>query len=308
MTTTDRPIRARRRLRLAAVTIATLVAALSACGDSEATGTASASTTATTVVPRPTASFDGSVRIDHGQMHIRCVGHGPTTVLLIAGWGDAGDNWTTIEPAISERARVCSYARFGTGTSDPPSVTQTFATQAADLRALLERAGEPGPYVVVGHSFGGAQAVTFAHEYAAQVSGLLLLDTSPVTWPSDVCAVGDDGGEGAANLQSLCRVMRDPTRDPERLDVVTAFDEVATIASLGDTPMTVMTNARWSLPGLAAAELTRLRAAWNDGAERWAALSSASETVPVEDTSHYIQLDHPDLVVDELLALLPTQS
>ena len=106
------------------------------------------------------------------------------------GGDDGGEKWGAIEPAISERARVCSYASFGTGTSDAPSSTQTFDTQAADLHALLGEAGEPGPYVVLGHSFGGAEAVTFASKYADEVSGLMLLDASPTTWPATVCSVG----------------------------------------------------------------------------------------------------------------------
>ncbi|MBA2282008.1 MAG: alpha/beta fold hydrolase [Acidimicrobiia bacterium] len=142
-------------------------------------------------------------------------------MLLIARWGDGGDNWGSIEPAISERARVCSYARFGTGTSDAPSSTQNFDTQAADLHALLDHDGEPGPYVVLGHSFGGAEAVTFAARYPDEVTGLMLLDASPTTWPATVCSV--------AAYEALCGVFHDPTLDPERLDVFPAFDEVATI-------------------------------------------------------------------------------
>ena len=100
---------------------------------------------ATTTVERPTEVVDELVRIDHGRLHLRCVGAGPTTVLLVAGWGDGGDKWGAIEPTVAERARVCSYSRFGTGTSDPPSTTQTFATQAADLHALLDTARRAGP-------------------------------------------------------------------------------------------------------------------------------------------------------------------
>ena len=110
-------------------------------------------------------------------------------MLLLAGWGGAGDNWGAIEPAIRQHARLCSYARFGTGDSDAPASTQTFDTQATDLHALLESAREPGPYVIVGHSFGGAQAVTFASKYADEVAGLMLLDASPSTWPAAVCSV-----------------------------------------------------------------------------------------------------------------------
>jgi pimeloyl-ACP methyl ester carboxylesterase len=225
------------------------------------------------------------------------VGAGSSTVLLIAGWGDAGDKWGAIEPAIAERARVCSYSRFGTGTSDAPPTTQTFASQAADLHALLDEADEPGPYVVLGHSFGGAEAVTFTSTYEDEVTALTLLDASPTTWPATVCSV--------PAYEAGCTVMRDPSLDPERLDVFPAFERVASITSLGDLPMTIITAAHRDPSGLTAEEATRLEAEWAAGMEEWASLSPASSVVVVEDTGHHIEVDQPHLVIDEVLKLLP---
>ena len=82
--------------------------------------------------------------------------------------------------------------------------TQTFATQAADLHTLLQSAGEPGPYVIVGHSFGGAEAVTFASMFPTEVRGLLLVDASPPAWNTAICAVPDDGSDAAGVFQALC--------------------------------------------------------------------------------------------------------
>ena len=38
---------------------------------------------------------------------------------------------------------------------------------------------------------------------------------------------------------------------------------------------------------------------------RWASLSSRSRLVTVEDTGHHIEVDRPELVVEELLDLIP---
>jgi pimeloyl-ACP methyl ester carboxylesterase len=269
-------------------------AASSSSGDPTPAPPGSGSTAA---VARPTALVDEIVAIDQGRMHLRCVGSGATTVLLIAGWGDGGEHWGAVEPSIGEHARVCSYARFGTGTSDPPPSTQTFDTQATDLHALLDAADEPGPYVVVGHSFGGAEAVTFASKYPDETTGLVLVDASPATWPATVCSV--------AAYAPLCAVMHDPTLDPERLDAVGAFQAVEAITSLGDLPMAVVTAAHRDDPSLPPAELARLDAAWAAGVEQWATLSPESTVVVVEDTGHHIEVDQPAVVIDQVLALLP---
>ena len=57
------------------------------------TPTSTSTTVAAATTPRPTATIDELVDIDGVRLHVRCVGSGDTTVLLIAGFGDGGENW-----------------------------------------------------------------------------------------------------------------------------------------------------------------------------------------------------------------------
>ena len=122
-------------------------------------------------------------------------------------------------------ARVCSYARPGTGTSDPAVSTPVVHPAGGATERIAHRDGEPGPYVVVGRSFGGAEAVTFASRYADQVTGLVLIDASPASWPTELSAVGDDGSGMAATIHSTCAGWTDPTANVEHLDVFGSFTE-----------------------------------------------------------------------------------
>jgi pimeloyl-ACP methyl ester carboxylesterase len=277
----------------------------------ETTPDTTTATTATTPRPssttalRPTETVDDLVRVSDGRLHVRCVGAGEATIVLIAGFNDGGENWGRITPALSGQARVCSYARFGTGASDPPTTPQTFATSARDLHALLNELGEPGPYIVVGHSYGGAQAVTFAERYPTEVEALLLLDATPPTWTAAGCAVPDDGSDAAAGFVARCPDPAHPTDNPEHLDEVTGFAQVAAIDTVGSMPMTVVTAAEHPFPGLDPIEAARLEDVWNHGQEHWTSLSSAPKLVTVEDTGHYIQLDRPAVVIAEIEKLLP---
>jgi pimeloyl-ACP methyl ester carboxylesterase len=158
--------------------------------------------------------LDELVEVGGARLHLHCSGAGDTTVVLIAGLGDGGDNWGAIEPAVAQSARVCSYAHFGTGTSDPPPRPQTFSSRANDLQALLRVAGEHSPYLLVGHSFGGAEAVMFASMFPADVAGVLLLDASPATWITTLCSVVDDGSDAAASYRELCASLSDPANNP----------------------------------------------------------------------------------------------
>jgi pimeloyl-ACP methyl ester carboxylesterase len=180
---------------------------------------------------------------------------------------------------------------------------QTFTSQAGDLRSALQSLDEPGPYVVVGHSFGGAEAVAFASMFPDQVSGLLLLDASPTSWPAAVCAVPADGSDGARSFAETCAMFA-ADGNPEHLDAPSAFAEVDSLASLGALPMAVVTAAAHPYPGLAAGELAHLTDVWNTGQQDWASLSSAGQVVAVADTGHDIQLDQPAAVIDQIHALL----
>ena len=211
--------------------------------------------------------------------------------------------WGSIEAPIAQDARVCSYDRFGTGTSDPPSTVQTFTSQAGDLRTALQTLDEPGPYVVVGHSFGGAEAVAFASMYPNDVAGLLLLDASPTTWPDAVCTVPADGTDAARGFAETCAAFA-PAANPEQLDAPAAFAEVDAITSLGALPMTVVTAAAHPYAGLDADELAHLTDVWNTGQQAWASLSSVGHVVTVADTGHDIQLDQPAAVIDQIQKLL----
>src|SRR4051794_23167552 len=112
------------------------------------------------------------------RLHMNCTGSGGPTVVLSNGTGEVSQSWARISPAIAATTRVCAYDRAGQGWSDDASHPQDSRAIATDLYALLNAAGEHGPYVLVGHSLGGIYAMTFAAQYPGDVAGMVLLDSS----------------------------------------------------------------------------------------------------------------------------------
>lgn len=117
------------------------------------------------------------------QMHINCVGEGSPTVVLEPGGGSNSLVWYLVQPAIAKTTRVCAYDRAGSGWSDPSPDPRDGRNIADELHTLLQEANVPGPYVLVGWSYGGLFTRTFTMQYPQEVAGLALLDaTHPEVW------------------------------------------------------------------------------------------------------------------------------
>ena len=116
-------------------------------------------------------------------LHVHATGRGSPTVVLEAGISASSLSWTLVQPAIASFARVVSYDRAGLGWSAPGAAPCTPARLAARLHALLQASGNPGPYILVGHSFGALIVRAFAAAFPAETTGLVLVDPfRPEEW------------------------------------------------------------------------------------------------------------------------------
>ncbi len=253
--------------------------------------TSTAVTTGTTASPALEA---GRADIGGYTLAYQCEGSGSPTVLLEAGYTASGIGTfgQTIQPALANTTRVCTYDRAGIGVSDPrpASVTPlTSTTQAQELHALLDVIGEHGPFVFVGHSYGGMIARAFAAAYPDETVGLVLLDASS----EPEIPVYDRLHAGAWN---------DGTVHPapnQRIDIHQSVRELEDAAPLGATPLVVVTAGiledKWlaTVPHLEAEAQTRL-----------ASLSSNSIHVLDRGKGHFLPDNDPRIVIDATLAVV----
>lgn len=117
------------------------------------------------------------VEVSGAAMHIHCTGTGAPTVVLEAGATGFAQMWAWVQPRLAERTRVCSYDRAGMGWSEDADAHDGVAV-ADRLWALLDAAGEAGPYVLAGHSIGGAFIRIFTERYPLDVVALAFIDSN----------------------------------------------------------------------------------------------------------------------------------
>jgi pimeloyl-ACP methyl ester carboxylesterase len=112
-------------------------------------------------------------------MHIVCSGPqnagAPTVILDHVGAANVAQ-WGLVQPEIAKTIRVCAYDRAGFGWSERGPTPRDARQSMHELHTLLSKAGIPGPYILVGHSYGGNVARLYVAEYPAEVVGMVLVD------------------------------------------------------------------------------------------------------------------------------------
>lgn len=273
--------------------------------------------------PTPSSGdFAGLIDIGGGrQLYLECRGSGSPTVILEAGFRTRADVWTDdlvqpaaprtmVLPGVAQFTRACAYDRPGTATvlddglhpsrGDPVPMPRTASESVQDLHALLAAARISGPYVLVGHSYGGMLARLYASTYPDEVVGMVLVDAfsegleeqmTAEQWAAyeEIFQPVPEALSGYADLEftdldaSVAEVREAVEASPPRPIPLVVLSRGEAMAMSADLP-----------GGLTGAGLEQ---AWTIEQARLAALLPDARHVIARESEHYIQLEQPDLVI-----------
>jgi pimeloyl-ACP methyl ester carboxylesterase len=128
--------------------------------------------------PRPPNPAGKVVDLGGHRLHFNCTGQGAPTVVVENGLGDFSFDWVLVQSRVSHFTRICTYDRAGYAWSNPGPKPRTFAQLNLELRDALAKLGESGPFILVGHSYGGPVVKKFALTYPDQVAGIVFVDAA----------------------------------------------------------------------------------------------------------------------------------
>jgi pimeloyl-ACP methyl ester carboxylesterase len=272
----------------------------------------------------PTAAsgdFAGLVEIGPGRkMYLQCQGSGSPTVILESGYRNDAEIWSaqlepamsTVFPQVAKFTRVCAYDRPGTfldathfGRSTPVSMPRAARDLVSDLHTLLQTAHVPGPYVFAAHSFGGIFARLYASTYPNEVVGMILIDAlsekvrsalTPEQWQFYVNFGFTQSTPGLEKYKEI-----------ETLDVNASLDQMEKAAAAKPSrpiPVFVLTQGQpfdlspWQpLPADFPGALDK---AWHAAQDALAKLTPNARHKIANKSSHYIQIQEPQLVIDAI--------
>ncbi len=111
------------------------------------------------------------------KISYRDSGYGSTTVILVSGGTLGLDTWKDLQELLSKYAEVISYDRSGLGNSDyvPDSKSVDYLT--TELDAVINNLVIDTPVILIGHSIGGHIVRKYTELYPNKVKALFLIDT-----------------------------------------------------------------------------------------------------------------------------------
>ncbi len=265
------------------------------------------------------------VWIDEIRYHINCSGAGQPSVILDAGLGGSSLEWVKVQPKVAEFTEVCSYDRAGYGWSDRPRAPRTAENIVEELGNLLGYASVNGPYVLVGHSFGGLTARLFAHRHPQRTAGLVMVDASherlferldgaglgkpvaptggqfvianheslPAGLPAETRRVARALALGPDSVYALygeLRLLRESARQVQRAD------------TLPQVPLAVI--ARDGVQRAKTERGKKVARIWLELQKDLAERTLESRLLVTRESSHHIHLDQPNLVVGAIRSVV----
>ena len=285
------------------------------------------------------------VDIGGRRIQLDCRGTGSPTVIFESGLDMSGSlSWSAVHDEIAKTTRACAYSRAGIMWSDAHDAPQNGKSIAEDLHATLKKAGEKGPFVLVGHSLGGPYIMIYTKYFGAEVAGLVFVDASHPDQVRRFDAVAKisepklmqirDKMGALLNWTGVVRVVADTYEKmpnlPDSVDLAVkaytatslgpmikeseAFEqtlaEAGTFRQLGNRPLFVLTSTA-PFPEKAIADLNitaeqakQHQEIWKQMHEEQATWSSQSQHKLVPDAGHYIQFDRPDIVIEAVLSVV----
>ncbi|WP_113906308.1 alpha/beta fold hydrolase [Aliidiomarina celeris] len=241
------------------------------------------------------------ININEFELEYEIAGNGQHIVLLEAGGSAGMSDWEPVFEHIAEHATVIRYSRVGNGNSTAIKRHFTSRDYADYANALLVALDINQPVILVAHSYGGSVARDFAAAYPNQIKALLMLDPSSEHDVDILRAIDLERGNreiAQIKLDDMANGMSNQYLDFWSKRPLPDYPQIQ------DMPVTVITSVKKVENPANLFFTDQGRQMWGELWQQWANAFPQGRAVLTEKSGHFVQFDEPELVINELLALM----
>lgn len=286
------------------------------------------------LISSPSFSQERFIKIDDTNIWINTIGTenrqiGEPLIVFESGFGTPMDHWDRLLDGVSELGPLLTYDRPGVGKSEPDNEMPTIKNVADKLLKVLDHLEMEPPYLLVGHSLGGAFVRGFAVYYPEMLAGLVIIDPADFTetqenkrdyydvlgWDDaridkELADIEEKRRESNENYPKSLQEEREVLKDLRETD----FKEIVE-NPLPNIPVHIITGGRFDMPerirskeydneALFRSKMKHRVAKWTDviqSVDKGMLFYSA-------DAGHFVHYDDPDLVISSIKIALKDYS
>ena len=263
------------------------------------------------------------VPIGTHRLHIFCKGSGSPVILIDSGMGSFSMEWKSVQTTLAKNTKTCIYDRAGYGWSEVGPFPRTTAQISNELYFLLQAKNLTGPFILVGHSFGGYNMQYFASDHPELVAGIVLVDSShpdqfermDLRQPRRVSAQHPKSTRKTISIpimhekypkdvkflafHMLRSFKTNMTRQNEESHFRNSAQQVSLANNIPDVPLVIVSRGKRVWPQDERGD--RLETAWEQMQYELSYLTTISIQIVAKDSGHSIHLDQPGIVISAVL-------
>lgn len=248
----------------------------------------------------------GYIETNGSKIYYRDIGSGNTTIVLVSGGTFDSKTWERFQEQLSYHARVISYDRSGLGNSDYISNSKNISSMTKELDVIINKLDINTPVILVGHSIGGYIVRKYTELFPRKVEALFLVDAYHELFYKELKAAVTEEmwSDYIGNWQNVINQVPPGAADEIRFNLeLMKSDERYPIPS--HIPVYLFTSIK-------EVEIEERFVEFNKRAfevhlrlnKQLANEHKNLHHVITDKSSHFIYLDEPELIMNEILKII----
>ena len=187
---------------------------------------------------------------------------------------------------------------------------RTTQDMVTELNILTKKINLSKPFVYVAHSMAGFNARLYQNQFTDDIAGMVLIDSSHPDYFERIRNIIPTESNVSEKMKEFRKLMNDGEYiEPEFFDWEISSSQVRKTNQIENIPVVVLSeNEKKDWEEIPEEIIESFQNEWRKMQEEIVKLSSNCSQIVVQESSHYIYEDHPELVIDAVLKVFKEVS